>query len=223
MPTIRCPSCKRALNLPEHAEFATARCPLCQTDFDVPASAPPPAPSLAPAVFRADTASAGQPSPFHFPEEPGAALPAGDRKALASAANWLKVAGCLGVSHSVLCWCGTVVPLEGMRGAVAGCCLAYVLQFVACALVFRGGREMASFRGIGYARTAVRMAFLAALLEVLFALPLLLFMLERHWGGDRDLILCLAGLRVLLVALLLTAAIKTTLALQRPGVRRALR
>jgi hypothetical protein len=35
MPVIRCPSCLRALSLPEHADIATACCPLCRATFDV--------------------------------------------------------------------------------------------------------------------------------------------------------------------------------------------
>jgi hypothetical protein len=34
MPTIRCPSCLRALSLPEHHDIATACCPLCRATFD---------------------------------------------------------------------------------------------------------------------------------------------------------------------------------------------
>jgi hypothetical protein len=41
MPTISCPSCLRALSLPEHADIGTARCPLCRATFGVPGRVTP--------------------------------------------------------------------------------------------------------------------------------------------------------------------------------------
>ncbi len=226
MPTVRCPSCNRALNLPEHADIRTARCPLCQTTFDVADRAPPPPPvprGPAPGAPEVDTASAGESAPFDFNEAVPHPLAGDDRRALASAGSWLQAAGMVGLAHSLFCWCGSVIPLEGTEGLVAGCCFGYVLQIVASALVYRGGRELTTQQSIGFARTAVAMAFLAVVLELLFAIPLVLFTLERGRVDSDDvaLLVLVAGLRVVLIALFLTAGARAMLALRRPGVRRA--
>src|SRR5947209_5259427 len=104
MPTVRCPSCKRALNLPEHADFSTARCPLCQTTFDVADQAPSPRPATrvsVPGISRVDTSSVDASSPFDFDDDSHHHLPRGDRKALTSAGHWLQAAGLLGLAHSL--------------------------------------------------------------------------------------------------------------------------
>jgi hypothetical protein len=226
MATVRCPSCKRALNLPEHADISTACCPLCQTTFDVAdvAAAPPrPVARATPVSPRVDTSAVGGPSPLDF-DGPGQRLSHEDRKALSTAGYLLQGAGVLGILHSLFCWCGTIIPMEGAEALVAGCCFVYVLQVVASAYVYRGGRELLTFQQTGHARTAVIVAFLAVGLEMVFAVPPLAFIRHKQWSDGEELLIVLfiAGLRILLVALFLTAAIKTSMALNRPGVRQAL-
>jgi hypothetical protein len=230
MPTVHCPSCHRALNLPRAIDVVTAQCPLCQTTFDVARQTeqPPRSTPLRPSVVRVDTASAKAPSPFDF-ERPSDPLDDDTRKAMASAASWLRWAGLLGLAHSLVCWCGTFASLDNSpyQFLLAGYCVGYVLNILVSLVVHNGARALTRRRDPFSARLSAVAAFLAALLEALFAAPTLLAFLEvvtrvrRRPGEDALLLLVFLGMHLVVFALYLTAGVKTILALQRPGVRRA--
>src|SRR4051794_538474 len=112
MPTVRCPGCSRALNLPDFSDAERAVCPLCRREFDLPSRAPPAAaasssvpPPIIPSlrVHEVDAASAPAASPS---ESRGlASLSGDDRQAVESAATWLNRAAALGTLHLFCCSC----------------------------------------------------------------------------------------------------------------------
>jgi hypothetical protein len=215
--------------LPRAIDVVTARCPLCQTDFDVAGQAetprPPPRPS---AVSRANTPRAPEPSPFDFEREPDP-LDREDRQAIAWAATWLRAAGLIGLAHSLVCWCGTFAYLGPHEHAAVGYCVGYVFNILVSLVVHNGARALTARRDRVRAWLAAYAAVLAAILEALFAAPTLLAFLHvatglrrRLPGEDNLMIFLILVLHLVLVILYLTAGIKTMLALQRPGVRRAM-
>jgi hypothetical protein len=99
---------------------------------------------------------------------------------------------------------------------------AYFLQIVLSALVYRDGSKLRKRQRLDFARRAVVMCFVGVVMELVFAVPAVWFILEA-WpdvnGEARLLLLGVAGLRILVVVLFLTAGVKTILVLKRPGVR----
>jgi phage FluMu protein Com len=232
MPTVRCPSCNRALNLPESSDIVTAKCPLCQTAFPVVdrvESPPRPRPTTAPvarAVLREQT-----PGPLPFDLEPGRpdSLGRDNRKALGAASSWCKAAGFVGLLHTILCWCGTFGNVSNDT-FVAGYCIGHLLQIAVSVLVYRGASALTARRSFGTAQLAGLMAFVAVVFEVLFAIPLVVTLgdaLDRssssrgRTGPGEEVPICLflLALQLVVVALFLMAGVKTLLALNRPGVR----
>jgi hypothetical protein len=234
MPTVRCPSCNRALKLPEAVDVATAQCPLCGTTFAAAEHIQPPprpAPQGAPAApLRRRAAEPDVSSPFDFEREADP-LDRDDRLALASAASWLKAAGITGLLHSLLCWCGTLGPAGDAHEILfIGYCLGYPIHLIVSLLVFNGARALTSRRSLGSARLAVVMTYLAVVLQVFFALPGFLTLLDsltsprgRLSGGHEPFIVLMLIVQLLVIALFLTAGVKTMLALNRPGVQQAFR
>jgi hypothetical protein len=175
MYTIRCPSCRRPLNLPEQADVGTAQCPLCGTPFDV--SSPEPERSAVPVVpvVPHHSGVTAQPQTFHppRPDEPDEDYPGGpltppDRAAMESAALWLRAAAYLGVTRTLLCGCGPVLvgvqltPLKDLPWVIG--CLAYL---AACVVVLRGAEELKRPSSRAWAVTGCSLAALATLGEVL--------------------------------------------------------
>jgi hypothetical protein len=228
MPTVRCPSCNRALKLPEAIEVVTAQCPLCQTTFDAAAHVeqprrPPPAPM--PPIVRATTESIPVPTPSDF-ERDAAALPPADGKAVDSAAGWLRWAGLTGMLHTLLCWCGTFGNLFGQE-ALSCFCIGYLGHLVISAIVYHGASALSARRSLGTARSAAILCFVAVLFQLVFSIPpflnLISFVGSMPAGEEKVIMLgSVLLLHLLLVSLFLTAGIKTMLALDRPGVRRVL-
>src|SRR5688500_18886934 len=104
MPTVKCPSCRRALRLPENREVVTAQCPLCQATFD----ASPPAPAQRTAAPASTEALLVEPTEdsaeFEYdPDETPQAR--ADRRAIRAAAGWLKAMGAIGLTQLILCGC----------------------------------------------------------------------------------------------------------------------
>src|SRR5436190_12371528 len=90
MPTIRCPSCRRALNVPEQHLGALARCPLCRHTSRAPAEPDPPPPR--------------EPLPAPGPVEELAPPPVEPaRRALDPAGAWLQGCAALLVAQTVFC------------------------------------------------------------------------------------------------------------------------
>jgi hypothetical protein len=94
MPTIHCPDCGRALNLPDGAEPVDAQCPLCRHRFVVNRE---PLPSVP--VSRVVPLG---------PQEPLPVLGDQDARTIDHAAGWLR-------------WAGIVFPLYGYTGGCFSC------------------------------------------------------------------------------------------------------
>jgi hypothetical protein len=105
MSVVRCPSCERALILPEASDAATAKCPLCGRVFDLPSHEPVPVgpPTSAPSGVQTDPSALPPVHHYHDSHEPF--LPAADLGAIDSATRWLRAAGALGMLHLLLCDC----------------------------------------------------------------------------------------------------------------------
>jgi len=128
MPSLRCPSCERALNFPEHLRGALVQCPACRHSFTAPEDEPP-APARPPAIPLARTAPA-VPEPFDF--EPPQGVPVDHhRAALRSAAWWLRSAVVINFASSLLGCCAltglTYGPEEAAFFGLAGTvCFEYL-------------------------------------------------------------------------------------------------
>ena len=228
MATVRCPSCHRAPNLPEAIDVVTAQCPLCQTTFDATAQLSPPraVPLATPLARPVRTGEEAPPVPFEFDRAAPDPLLGDNRRALASASGWLKAAGLAGLFHSMLCWCGSFATLGHRVGdsLPAACCMGYILQLVACLLVYNGSAALGTRWSGGTARRAGVACFVGVFLESAFLfLPVAalieVFSTPKH--PEAFLLVFVVALRLGLIALFLTAGIKTMLVLQRPGVRQA--
>jgi hypothetical protein len=170
MPSIRCPSCGRALNFTDALRGALVQCPACRHNFVAPEEEPrPPRPPPAP-VAAHPTPPAG-PEPFDFagPEDARAAR---QRKALHSAAWWLRCAVVLDVGASVLGCCTLpVLTAEFPAGLffLAGTGVAQYLPLILVAVGSQRLRERRGYRLCQAAAVLVLPPSLWALLQTVVA------------------------------------------------------
>jgi hypothetical protein len=127
MPSLRCPSCGRALNFTDALRGALVRCPVCRHDFIAPEDESPPSP--APPARPAPVAS----GPFDF-DGPEDARVVRQRKALRSAAWWLRSAVVVDFCASLL-GCCTLPVLTYQLDTAAVCVLAGAALFAYCPLI----------------------------------------------------------------------------------------
>ena len=158
MPTVRCPSCKRALNLPESVDIATAQCPLCGATFAAPPSRVEAVPLAAPippmprAVVHEEPGQWSEPqTPFEFPSNP---LPEAENREAASARFWLKSAGVIGLIHLFLCSCVSFVFTGRDELLALTYCGSYVFQLIASLVVYNGGNVLQREPASGWATAA---------------------------------------------------------------------
>jgi hypothetical protein len=232
MSTVRCPSCERALSLPEASDAATAKCPLCGRVFDVPARAPPASPGLPspPSGIQIDP-SPLPPAIHHFQDdhqEPF--LPAADQRAVDSAAGWLRAAGMLGALHLIFCDCFSACL------AVSQSNESVVLLLFFSAWLFEGAISLTAYNAAGSldvlrSRSLVRAAgvlcLVMVLLEALMAAPVVLALAEAAGAGARNRFAlgnCVALavfllFDVTLILAFLVAGFKALDAQSRPDVR----
>jgi hypothetical protein len=228
MPTVHCPTCKRALNLPESADIASARCPLCQTAFEVPSRAAPPLPlpSVPRAVVRqTDAGQAAPRPPFDFDDDQQDLPPAPDRRAVQSACKWMKGAGLTGLSHLFFCACVSFAFVNFNEALVLTYCGSYVFQLFASLMVYNGANALHRRTSAGWVYIAAVLALVLSALTLLLALPVLSAAIDgvgrRGMAGEDLLILIVAGLLNLAVILsFLIAGVKAILAVRRESVRR---
>ena len=181
MTTVRCPSCRRALNLPDTTLADTAQCPVCESVFPVAdlevQHQRPPRPST-PAVpigareiptHRSDDRDLAP----NAPRLDGAA-----HRGLALAGGWLKAMVVFGMFQVVTCGlCGCLGgPRRGLLGLRPGTvyqltAALLILQFVALALVWAAADRLSRRRGLGLARGGAIIALVYALLTVLPTMP----------------------------------------------------
>src|SRR5262249_45944539 len=113
MMALNCPSCRRALNLPDHLQGSWVKCPACQQTFQAPATvieaqvAPvaEPVAEQVPEVARPDPAAEA----FNFESEQGGYLRVRVEARIRSAVNSLNAMIVLdGIIGLVCCFVGSV-------------------------------------------------------------------------------------------------------------------
>jgi LSD1 subclass zinc finger protein len=229
MRTIHCPKCRRALNLPEHADIATARCALCGTTFDVPSPEPeqPPVP-VVPGMAHHSGVTANPlahvaPRPPEPDEDyPGGPLTPADRAALRSAVSWLKAASDLVLVRTLACGCCPAL-LAGTRANGAPWVAVVLLVYVAGWLVVRWKAETLNrLSSRRWAVTVCSLAALAALVEMLLGLVAVWASLVELAGRGTAkgvlLVLAVALVQGMYIVVALVATIKAFSALRRPAV-----
>jgi hypothetical protein len=239
MQTIRCPTCQRALSLPEPADPGMARCPLCGTTFGVAApeseQAPAPVDPLVPPLSGV-TAEPLTPYARRPPEPdedyPGGPLTPADRTALQSAVSWLKGAGFLVLLRILSFGICPILVLADRRArtevpvwVAAGLLVYLVVYLVICLSLLRGADRLNRLSSRVWAVAACSLAAFATLLEVLHALVVGWAILEGTRGGVVSghmlVMLALGGqalLQGVLIVVFLVASIKAFAALRRPAV-----
>jgi hypothetical protein len=224
MPTVRCPSCWRALSVAEGAVGKSVRCPMCERVFDAPSVEQERAPRGAPPPARISTSPGERPSPStSVPVGPPVTLDPDLRAALRCAARWLTAAGALQVAL-VACWwglagSGRVGGLLGLYLLLGAARAGALAAAAACADRLRRRREARLVRV-----TATVVACDSCLLAVAAVPPLLdvaELIASRSNAPDVPV---LAGYLVLVAAAVacgLTAAVQALRLVGRPDVRRA--
>ncbi len=230
MPTVRCPSCNRALHLPEAVDIATAQCPLCRTTFDVASRVEPPRPpprSAPPAPPSRERERPVASAAFDLDETPGDVQWSQSRAALRSAAFWLKTGAVLSMGRTLLCGC---CPFQIMRDfpdeLAATICFCYFVHMGLGIVLYFGADALARRTSYRWAMTACVLGLIAAGFELLFSLPALGLMLQLARGpqGEDRMLMC--GIFLVYpasIAALLAGSLKGFAALRRREVREAFR
>jgi hypothetical protein len=214
MPTIRCPSCGRALKLPDGEAAVASRCPLCDWEF-VAKAAPRPAEPSSPST--------------PLPARPDDLHPA-DRNAMDAASQWLTAIVLLGPFHALFTYCFTLgafahaLGLTDLGGdfVASMVVVAIVAQALAFCGIWSGAAAFSGTTNLGRARSAIR---LAALLAVVYggSSVVILLLPNEGLGGPPDAgrgVLFLAGAAMAFVCGM--ACLRTWQALARPLVARHL-
>ncbi|MFO0927842.1 MAG: hypothetical protein U0736_12510 [Gemmataceae bacterium] len=241
MTTVHCPTCNRALRLPDTLEAATAQCPLCGTTFPVAAEPPLVAEPVRPEVpverIVPLPAEPVEPSPrrprprtgeLNSPEDRAARE---DRRAVVKAATWMKAAGWLGTFQVLTCGlCQGLVLVAVMdRGPGAGVGYVFitltVLRFVALQLVLEGARCLLRQTQPTRVRMAGGVAFLMGLLVLA---ERIVFLAQSSTPAREDPLAVafkLLGslLDLAVVVCCWTGGYQAVDALDRPGVQKAFR
>jgi hypothetical protein len=179
MPSIRCPSCGRALNFTDALRGALVQCPACRHSFIAPEEEQPPPPR--PPVARAALPAAPVPEPFDF-DAPEDGQVVRQRAALRSAAWWLRSAVVVDFGTSLLGCCTlTVVTDEPAVGLLflAGTALFEYLPLILVAVSAPHLRERRSYR--------------LCLASAVLVLPPSLWALLQTWFVGREALTGLAG------------------------------
>jgi hypothetical protein len=217
MPTVRCPSCSRALNLPDFADIQAARCPLCQATFDVPArpdSAPP---------GPADADAGDQLVP---PDRVDPELQA-DHAALHSAVGWLKAAALFSLVNALGCGCFSFPSDSTDNPLVVGLFFGYLTRLAVSLLVWWGAESLNRRTRLEVAVAGSVGAVVLSGLSALLLLPLLLSavhalpdLTEGVLNLEDTLMFSLVGgFHLAIVVLFLVAGSKGIAVLRRPSVR----
>jgi LSD1 subclass zinc finger protein len=229
MATVHCPSCRRALHLPEHHTGAQVQCPLCRTTFPAVPEEP-----LRPLRLAGETVE--QPTPrrrrevdmdLDLPAAPRDRLPREERKRLESAAFLLKVMAGLGISRGLLfCMCclpavGPDFQREFPDEILAVVSIGTLVEIVALGLVYFGADDMMHQRRHHLATVACIVAIAVGTLGLIFSgVALLMTLAGSRAGGPA----CLWSFFSLIVAVVgLFGGVRGWAVLSEPGVREAFR
>jgi hypothetical protein len=228
MPTVHCPTCQRALHLPEAVQGSTACCPLCRTSFPTPAEPPrvPERPSVASVPVQPWGAKEQRPdfppgartgdSTFDFNEPTEAdELSLKDREAMRSAASWLRGFVIFATLHLISCGCVNVLALTGGVSGSIGCFIVtFAMQLVALILVFSSAESIARRRNRGLGLAGCFLTLVLSLVHVL--LPLLA--LAAGPQGEPMFFLVSMGMAVAVAVIGTIAALRGLMILNKPEV-----
>ena len=220
MPSLRCPSCGRALNFTDALRGALVQCPACRHSFIAPEEEP--APPLATPVARPSPPAVPVPEPFDFDAPEGGPV-VRQRAALRSAAWWLRSAVVLDFGTSLLGCCTlTVVTDEPMTGLLflAGTALFEYLPLILVAVGAPHLRERRSYRLCLASAVLVLPPSLWALLQAWFAGRLALTELAQGEAAG-FFFLTLAAVTLFGAAAGVTGAVKAFALLSDAEVKRS--
>ncbi len=239
MPTVYCPSCNRALHLPEALQGVTACCPLCRTNFPTPSEPPPPQilPRLAADPVPSKPWGAKEqhvpPVPrridrddetFEFDDSlAGDELSLNHREALRSAARWLR--WFVGVSCVQLftCGCGNgfmlvgqFTPRHDFGEGVVCFLIPFVLEIFSLVMIFKSAESTARSRKRGLAVAGCVLTLVLAGLHLL--LPLLALLVGRR--QDETFFLVSMGMAFVVAVVGLIGAVRGLMILNEAEVVR---
>ncbi len=224
MPSLRCPSCGRALNFPESLRGALVQCPACRHSFTAPEDEQPAPIRPPPTVPLARPVPAAAPAPFDLsaPLDP---LGVRRHSALRSAAWWLRSAVVIDFGTSALGCCTLTAVADNPDVVLALLGGAVLFEYLPLILVAVGAPDL-------QARRNYRLCLAAALL----VLPPSLWALVQTWFAGRTgltelaqgelagtFFLALAAVTLFGAAAGVTGAIKSLALLTDPEVKRSFR
>lgn len=229
MSIVRCPSCSRALNLPDASDVASAKCPLCGHVFDVGSrapSAPLASPTSQPSHFQIGSPV---PQPLHEDDDPAVPiLPAEDHRAVASAVGWMRAAGLLGATHLFFCSCCSIVFIRNVSREETFLCLyacGYLIQGAVSLIVYNAGRSLERRGSRGWVWTGGVLSLVMSALATLMATPAFLSLpaafeadFRRHAAEDSIVLLVTLLFDVTLAVSFLVGGVKALLVMSRPAI-----
>lgn len=225
MPVVRCPSCNRALNLPEFTEISTAQCPLCGTAFAVPSRVAPssPVPPSFPQPGAREVDAHSPPQHYHDHAEDDHASRT-DREAVYSACAWMRTAGSLGLLHLFFCSCMTFALFDNEIGFIIFCG-ADVLQFITSLVVYNGATSLQRRTSQGWVTVAGVLALVVGVTCMLLAIPVMFKGMLDLQTPRRDhegaiLLLGMGVVNLIVMVAFIGAGLKALAAVSRPGVAR---
>jgi hypothetical protein len=174
MPSLRCPSCDRALDFPDALRGALVQCPACRHSFLAPEEGPPARPPLAlPLASPEVPPAAPGPDPFDLAGPPGGPE-VRPHAALRSAAWWLRSAVVLGFGTSLLGCCTLTVVSERPDSAFVILGGTAVFEYLPLILVAVAAPHLQARRNYGLCVAAA-----------VFVLPPSLWALVQAWFAGR--------------------------------------
>ncbi len=243
MPQVNCPSCSRALNVPDSMVGQQVRCPLCNHVFQASGQpAPPSSPGYTPPAERPPPAGDdyNRPGGWAPPRAPARSRPYDDyddrgyggdvpppltADRPAGAAVWLIVAGVLDllvlVAFFVFLFTVDNRPPPAAAFMIMAV-MALVFYVVPIVFFFVAAAVMRSPRGDGLIITGSVMAFIIALelliLVVIFGIGMMVE-LSSPWRRMPAMVPVIFILSIAGLALTITAGVRALIALQRPRPR----
>ncbi len=239
---VSCPSCGRALNLPEHLLGSQVSCPLCHQVFQ--AAAPPPPPTLhtqvpVPVPFVPPRASGpdfdrprdyGRPPPGRGPgfddeEGPDPRFQGGrSLSAINQGVAWLIAAGSVDIVLTLITIVGSFAerrefaPHDRVVLLMMGVVCSVLLIATPAVFILIAAGLLKGLRSKGMVLTGSVMAFVVSFMLLLFAFGMLSEIVEAEERGGRPGLL--PGVLLLLsltgMAVNITAGVKALLALNHP-------
>jgi hypothetical protein len=199
MPTVRCPSCHRALHLPEAHPGGTARCPLCQSTFPTPSTQVPTVSAPRAEVLFPESLPSrpldipplelpNDAPPRHLPPplrpDPVEFLPNELRESLRAAARHLKSSAWLACAYLFTCGCINEKVLEAALGfdwSVEALAAVAIVRLVMLGLIYAGAVAMERCRARRLALTSAVLVLCLSGYVLLWPLLVVYEMCSSAW------------------------------------------